>query len=109
MLMENTVKLKDPKNLLYVFDLKGSTVDRKTSGATKPSSTLKDQNFLLCCERSLKQGRTFMNFSSIDRRKLISTVRKDVNFLRDQGLMDYSLLVCIEKKGKGGFSLNYEE
>jgi len=50
-----------------------------------------------------------MNFSSIDRRKLISTVRKDVNFLRDQGLMDYSLLVCIEKKGKGGFSLNYEE
>ncbi len=42
MLMENTVKLRDDRNLLYVFDLKGSTVDRKTSGVTKPSTTLKD-------------------------------------------------------------------
>jgi hypothetical protein len=42
MLMENTVQLRDPKYLQYVFDLKGSTVDRKEKGVTKPSSTLKD-------------------------------------------------------------------
>jgi hypothetical protein len=42
MLMENTCQLKDPQNLTHIFDLKGSTVDRKTKGLTKPSTTLKD-------------------------------------------------------------------
>ena len=46
MLMENTLQLKDPSNLQYVFDLKGSLVDRKTKGCARPSTTLKDQNFL---------------------------------------------------------------
>lgn len=50
MLMENTVQLNDPKALMYVFDLKGSSVDRKEKGVMKPSTTLKDQNYLLCCE-----------------------------------------------------------
>ena len=30
MLMENTAQLKMPENLTYIFDLKGSSVDRKT-------------------------------------------------------------------------------
>jgi len=42
MLMENTLRLKNPKKLKYVFDLKGSLVDRKVKGDTKPSTTLKD-------------------------------------------------------------------
>lgn len=33
MLMENTVQLSDPTRLQYVFDLKGSSVDRKEKGA----------------------------------------------------------------------------
>jgi len=39
MLMENTLRLKDPDKLNYIFDLKGSLVDRKVKGVTKPSST----------------------------------------------------------------------
>ena len=46
MIMENTIRLKNPKNLRYVFDLKGSTVDRIVKGKVKTSSTLKDVNFL---------------------------------------------------------------
>ena len=47
MLMENTMRLKDPERLNYVFDLKGSLVDRKVKGKTKASTTLKDINFLM--------------------------------------------------------------
>ena len=54
MLMENTMQIKSSKNLLFVFDLKGSSVDRKTKGKTKPSTTLKDTNFLFCCEKNVK-------------------------------------------------------
>ena len=48
MLMENTVMLEDPDKLKFMFDLKGSLVDRLVKGPNlKPSSTLKDKNFLL--------------------------------------------------------------
>ena len=47
MLMENTLRLKDPLNLKYIFDLKGSLVSRKVKGQTKPDSTLKDINYLM--------------------------------------------------------------
>jgi hypothetical protein len=46
MLMENTMTFAQPENLRYIFDLKGSSVDRKVTGKTKPSTTLKDTNFL---------------------------------------------------------------
>ena len=42
MLIENTLQLKDPENLKYIFDLKGSLVDRKVKGEIKASTTLKD-------------------------------------------------------------------
>lgn len=47
MIMENTIRLKDPKKLRYVFDLKGSMVDRIVKGPFKTSTTLKDVNFLM--------------------------------------------------------------
>ena len=40
-LMDNTRKCDD-KYIKRVFDLKGSTVDRKTKGIAKTSTTLKD-------------------------------------------------------------------
>ena len=46
-LMENTLQLKNKKGLEYIFDLKGSLVDRKVKGKTTPLTTLKDSNFLL--------------------------------------------------------------
>jgi hypothetical protein len=48
MLMENTVMLENPDKLKYMFDLKGSLVDRLVKGPNlRPSSTLKDRNFLM--------------------------------------------------------------
>ena len=40
--MENTLQLKNKSGLKYIFDLKGSLVDRKTKGKTTGSTTLKD-------------------------------------------------------------------
>lgn len=42
MLMENVLQIKNPDGLRYIFDLKGSMVDRKVKGKTKPGETLKD-------------------------------------------------------------------
>jgi hypothetical protein len=46
MLMENTVRLRDTTQLKFVFDLKGSTVDRFVKGNPSSSATLKDVNFI---------------------------------------------------------------
>lgn len=77
MLMENTVRLKDPNQLRYIFDLKGSTVDRVVGGKTKNSTTLKDLNFIVT-KKSLKM------LTSLDKktcRKLVRAMRKDLEFL----------------------------
>lgn len=92
MLMENTMRLKNPDKLNYVFDLKGSKVDRKVKGHTKPSTTLKDINFIMAAEAN----ENFTAQTTINRSLLKASVRKDVEFLRNQGLMDYSLLLAIE-------------
>ena len=52
MLMENTMRLKDPDRLKHVFDLKGSRVDRKVKGQCSPSTTLKDINFIMAAKAS---------------------------------------------------------
>jgi hypothetical protein len=51
MLMENTLQLKNPDNLKYIFDLKGSTVGRSVKGYTTTSTTLKDLNFMVAKEK----------------------------------------------------------
>lgn len=98
MLMENTAQLRDSNNLTHLFDLKGSLVDRMTSGVTKPSSTLKDQNFMACSEKKARSNQQFLEFQNSDRYRIISSIKKDVEFLKTQGLMDYSLFVVIERK-----------
>ncbi len=103
MLMENTAQFEDPTQLLSVFDLKGSLVDRKEKGATKPSTTLKDQNFIAMQEQQSRQRRSNKSQSIIDlnpetKRKILSSIRSDIDFLKGLNLMDYSLLICIEKK-----------
>ena len=78
MLMENTMRLKDPNRLNYVFDLKGSLVDRKVKGKTKASTTLKDINFLMAAEAN----HNFTSMNIVDHRLLKATLRKDIEFLR---------------------------
>lgn len=102
MLMENTMQLNRPDDLRYIFDLKGSRVDRFVSGETKTSTTLKDNNFiqvvkLLKGDKSLYgDEKNFVDLHTRIKIKLCNTIRNDVLFLRSQGLMDYSLLLAIE-------------
>ena len=42
MLMENALQIQNPGNLKFIFDLKGSTVNRKVKGVIKSTTTLKD-------------------------------------------------------------------
>jgi hypothetical protein len=62
MLMENTAQLNNPAKLTHLFDLKGSLVDRMTAGKTKPSTTLKDMNFLISCDKALVKNSQFVKF-----------------------------------------------
>jgi hypothetical protein len=78
MMMENTIRLKDAKQLRFVFDLKGSTVDRYVKGPVKPSSTLKDLNFI-------SKKKTRKHITSLDeptRKRLVQAMRNDVLYLR---------------------------
>ena len=45
-LMENTVQLKSPKMLRYKFDLKGSTLGRRTKGVVTSKTDRKDLDFV---------------------------------------------------------------
>ena len=78
MLMENTLQLKNPEGLKYIFDLKGSLVDRKTKGKITSSTTLKDVNFLLA---SSTNPSNFINLDDSIKEKLVQIIRKDVDFL----------------------------
>lgn len=52
--MGNTMQLKNPNNLVNVFDLKGSFVNREVKSKNlKPSSTLKDINLLEICKSNV--------------------------------------------------------
>ena len=59
------------------------------------SSTLHDSG--LSGRSTLSDVDSLTKLYQIDRRRLIKVMRKDVNFLRENGLMDYSMLVAIEK------------
>ena len=93
MLQENILRFKKPENLEYIFDLKGSSVNREVEGHIKSSTTLKDVNFM----KERKKDDHFTQFGRIDRQKLLRSLRKDVEFLRKKGIMDYSLLLGIEE------------
>lgn len=58
MLMENTLEFKNPDKVKYIFDLKGSLVDREVMGRKKPTTTLKDVNFLSVS----KENKDFVSF-----------------------------------------------
>ena len=96
MLMENTLRIRDESKLRYVFDLKGSQVDRKVEEKISSSTTLKDINFLI----AIKKNPKLIKLSEVDRNRLVTAMRKDVEFLRRHGLMDYSLLLAIERSSQ---------
>ena len=98
MLMENTAQVESSDKISAVFDLKGSTVDRLVKGKTKPETTLKDLNFLNFQDfHHRKRGQPLIKMRDVDVKRVIFAIRRDVAFLKSQGLMDYSLLIVIEK------------
>lgn len=105
MLMENTVRLKEPSQLRYIFDLKGSTVNRFVEGPTAPSKTLKDVNFMLIKKKMINLTRLSRNTC----RKLVNAMRNDVSFLSSLNLMDYSMLIAIEKAHKQTAALHHDQ
>ena len=91
-MMENTLQIRDPENLKYIFDLKGSLVNRKVKGKIKSSTTLKDVNFMILSEAT--PG--FIELGEKTRKRILDLIKKDVDFLAGHQLMDYSLLLAIE-------------
>ena len=78
MLMENTLRIEDTQMIEYVFDLKGSTVDRFTKGFTKQSTVLKDMNLI----HIKKTERELVKTSDETKEKIRNQMRRDVAFLR---------------------------
>lgn len=86
MLMENIVT--DRENAV-IFDLKGSLVNRKSKISSFPitDSVLKDENYL---ENSIKI------ILDEENEKILNTIRDDFQFLFEQEIIDYSLLIGFE-------------
>ena len=84
-------------NIKRIYDLKGSMVGRKVKSTTKPTTTLKDINFLDNHDRKQE-----VNLRSKDALHLRRQLAADCEFLASLGIMDYSLLLGIEKGAMRG-------
>lgn len=94
LLMGSTISLTEGgKNLLYQFDLKGSLINRyvKTKGTHDPGKVLKDINLLELKSKKL------LKFREEDVKEIMRMIKRDSNILRNHSIMDYSLLLAIEK------------
>jgi len=95
-LMANTKRTYDDSTtLLYIFDLKGSLVNRETKAKKgrelSNKSCLKDWNLL-----KLKQNEKFLLLSVEDQLKILDILEEDTKLLMGKQIMDYSLLLAIE-------------
>lgn len=89
--MENS--MRGATEVLGVFDLKGSMVNRVVKGKShKPTTTLKDKNLL-----AMNANKIWIRFQEKDRHQILRTMRKDVRIMENYNLMDYSLLMCIQE------------
>jgi hypothetical protein len=121
-LMANTLCFKNNDAVTHIFDLKGSTISRmvKPEDAPKPTSVLKDTNFLDLIEK--QSG--LVKFMPGDAKELREIIKEDCNFSCRNGIMDYSLLFAIEnfdrssivaehlteeEKKKENFAINEDE
>ena len=102
MLMENALQVENEEKLKFIFDLKGSTVNRSVTGKLKNTTTRKDVCFL----KTKKAYPKLMKIDPDDKERILTIINKDVEFLRRNGLMDYSLLLAVEKASDRNDSLN---
>ena len=92
--MQNTVRLYNKANSKLTFDIKGSKTKRwvKVTSSELHSKVLKDMNLL-----KMKDTSNLLNLSDEQARDIQAQMEKDSSFLRDHNIMDYSLLLVIEK------------
>lgn len=93
-LMANTLNFRGVESIERIFDLKGSTVAREVhiNRKTKNTSTLKDINFL-----KIQGSKSLIRMWPADIQDLRKIMKADVEFCLSKGLMDYSLLVAVER------------
>lgn len=78
------------KKMHRTYDLKGSTLGRKT---LDPDSCGKDLNFL--------ENRESINISAAKLKEFEAQLKKDINLLKVLNIMDYSLLLGIHELSQG--------
>lgn len=93
MMLAHTLKIPRMERVLRIYDLKGSTVNRKVKvkkGGSR-TQTLKDLNFM-----QLKKAEP-LDLIEIDQAFVLKQLQRDTEFLKSQSIMDYSLLFAVEK------------
>ena len=92
MMLANTLQIPVIESIQRIFDLKGSTVNRevKMDRGTLRTKTLKDVNFM-----KLRKEEP-LAVPEIDFLFVTKQLSIDSDFLKSQGIMDYSLLLAIE-------------
>ena len=88
---------------MNVFDLKGSVVNRvvKVLKSTKNTSTLKDLNLQIIKKKQQFLNNDFIKFKRKDIELINEQIKKDVELFKQFNIMDYSLLLAIEKVESG--------
>ncbi|KAJ3391734.1 Phosphatidylinositol-4-phosphate 5-kinase [Lobulomyces angularis] len=92
------------KDIHEIYDLKGSTIGRvfnEEEALKNPASVLKDINWI-----NRKQN---LQFGPTKKKTLINQMEKDVKYLQDNQIMDYSLLIGIHDMVKGNKELLREK
>ena len=93
-LMGNILRWDIDQDVTRVCDLKGSKFSRIVKGTRiKPTTTLKDQNFLEN-QREINE----VNLSDQDLHRINAVIKKDSDFLSSLNIMDYSIMLGIENK-----------
>lgn len=97
LVMANTIQITGAKNKVEkVYDLKGSTINRHVS--REENQTMKDMNLMSCRQRRTTEKRAgLLQFENRDIREIRETIKEDAEFLKELELLDYSLLLAVER------------
>lgn len=114
MIMQNVMPNIPNTSLEYVYDMKGSSINREVFKNLSNSelkkkcptggSVLKDLDYI-----RMKEMFKFFQMSEDDISRILKQIDKDVNFLINQRFMDYSILFTIKKVHKKRVSAIEEE
>ena len=101
----NNFTFNTSESNIMVYDLKGSKINRYVQKKNKkPGKVLLDTNFL----EDFNGEPLFLDFNVFQ--SLQDAIKNDSQFLKDEGVIDYSLLIIFENdKNNGGCNNNKNE